>query len=76
MVGVLAFAFEQHVGLADGVGLGVDLLAVEVRADLLAALAGESVERFLGDGEHAARADGAVVEQVGTGLDWSAMGGR
>ena len=26
----LAFALEQQVGLADGVGLGVDLLAVEV----------------------------------------------
>ena len=30
VVGALALAFEQHVGLADGVGLGVDLLAVEL----------------------------------------------
>ena len=29
VVGALALAFEQHVRLADGVGLGVDLLAVE-----------------------------------------------
>ena len=29
VVGALAFAFEQHVRLADGVSLGVDLLAVE-----------------------------------------------
>ena len=29
VVGALAFAFQQHVGLADGVGFGVDLLAVE-----------------------------------------------
>src|ERR1017187_8634795 len=28
MVGALAFAFEQHVRLADGVGLGIDLLAI------------------------------------------------
>ena len=41
VVGALAFAFEQHVGLADGVGLGVDLLAVEMRRDLLAVLRGE-----------------------------------
>ena len=37
----LALALEQQVGLADGVGLGVDLLAVEVRGDLLAVLRGE-----------------------------------
>ena len=34
----VALALEQQVGLADGVGLGVDLLAVEVRGDLLAVL--------------------------------------
>ena len=34
----LAFALEQQVGLGDGVGLGVDLLAVEVGGDLLAVL--------------------------------------
>ena len=42
VVGRLAFALEQQVGLADGVGLGVDLLAVEVGRDLLAVLRGES----------------------------------
>jgi hypothetical protein len=65
----LALALQQHVGLADGVGLGVDLLAVEQRLHLLAALRGDRGERFLGDREHAARAAGAVVEQVGAGLD-------
>ena len=69
MVGALAFALEQHVRLADGVGLGVDLLAVEQALDLLAALRADRRERLLGDGEHAARAAGAVVEQVGAGLD-------
>ena len=34
----VALALEQEVGLADGVGLGVDLLAVEVGGDLLAVL--------------------------------------
>ena len=67
--GGLALALEQQVGLADGVGLGVDLLAVEVRGDLLAVLGGESLQRLLGDGEHAAGAAGAVVEQVGARLD-------
>ena len=41
VVGVFAFALEEHVGLADGVGLGIDFLAVEVGGDLLAALGGE-----------------------------------
>ena len=41
VVGRLALALEQQVGLADGVGLGVDLLAVEVGGDLLAVLRGE-----------------------------------
>jgi hypothetical protein len=30
VVSDLAFAFEQHIGLADSIGLGIDLLAVEV----------------------------------------------
>jgi hypothetical protein len=47
VVGALALALEQHVGLADGVGLGVDLLAVEVGGDLLAVLGGELLERLL-----------------------------
>ena len=64
-----ALAFEQQVGLADGVGLGVDFLAVEVRGDLLAVLLGELLQRLFGHGQHAAGAAGAVVEQVGAGLD-------
>ena len=69
VVGALAFALQQHVRLADGVGLGVDLLAVEQAPDLLAALGADGGERLLGDREHAARAAGAVVEQVGAGPD-------
>ena len=41
VVGRVALALEQQVGLADGVGLGVDLLAVEVGGDLLAVLRGQ-----------------------------------
>jgi hypothetical protein len=48
VVGVLALALEQHVGLADGVGLGVDLLAVEQAPDLLAAPVADGGERLLG----------------------------
>ena len=69
VVGVLALALEEHVGLADGVGLGIDFLAVEMGGDLLAARGGELEERFLADGQHAAGAQGAVVEQIGAGLD-------
>ena len=70
-----AFALEDQVGLADGVGLRVDLLAVEVDRDLLAALAGELRQRLLSDREHPAGAAGAVVDQVGPRLaTWSATG--
>ena len=65
----LALALEQEVGLADRIGLGVDLLAVEVGGDLLAALRGELAQRLLGHGQHAAGAAGPVIEQVGAGLD-------
>jgi hypothetical protein len=34
VVGLVALALEQEVGLADGVGLGVDLLPVEVGGHL------------------------------------------
>jgi len=69
VVGALAFAFEQHVRLADRVGLGVDLLPVEVAADLEAALLRDRRERLLGYREYAARAAGVIVEQVGAGLE-------
>ena len=39
----------------DGVGLGIDLLAIEETLDLLAALVADGGERLLGDGEHAAK---------------------
>ena len=65
----LALALEQEVGLADGVGLGVDLLAVEVGGDLLAVFLGELLQRLFADRQHAAGAAGAVVEQIGAGLD-------
>ena len=65
----LAFALEQQVGLADGVGLGVDLLAVEVRRDLLAVLSRQFLQRLFRHRQHAAGAAGAVVEQVGARLD-------
>ena len=65
----LALALQQQVGLADRVGLGVDLLAVEVGRNLLAVLVGELWQRLLGHGQHAARAAGAVVEQIGARLD-------
>ena len=65
----VALAFQQQIGLADRVGLGVDLLAVEMGCHLLAVLSGERLEGLLGNGQHAARAAGAVVEQVGAGFD-------
>jgi len=69
VVGAFAFALEQHVRLADGVSLGIDLLAVEQGSHLLLALRRDAGERVLGNGKHAAGAAGAVVKQVGAGLD-------
>ena len=65
----VAFSLEEHIGLADRVGLVVDFLPVEVRGGLLAFLYGESVEGLFGDGQHAPGADGAVVEEIRAGLD-------
>ena len=47
--GGVAFAFEEHVGFADGEGFGADFLGVK------------GFEGFFGDGEHAAGAAGAIV---------------
>ena len=52
-----ALALDEHVGQADGVGVGDDLLAVEVDVGLGAG----AVELFLGAREHAARAAGEVA---------------
>ena len=68
VVGLDALALEDEIGLADGVGLRVDLLAVEMNGDLLALVAGELVERLFGHGQHAAGAAGAVVDEIGAGL--------
>ena len=69
VVGRLALALQQEVGLADGVGSGVDLLAEEMRGDVLAVLGRELPQGLLGHRQHAAGAAGAVVEQVGAGPD-------
>ena len=65
----LALALQQQVGRADGVGLGVHLLAVQVRGNVLAALGRQLAQRLFCDGEHPAGAAGAVVEQVGARLE-------
>ena len=69
VVGGVPFPLQQQVGLADGVGLGVDLLAEQVGGYLLAVLGGELLQHVLGHGQHAAGAAGPVVDQVGAGLD-------
>ena len=64
VVGGGAFAFQQQVGLADGVGFGVDLLAEQMNGDVFAVFPGQLVQGFLGHCEHAASAAGAVVNPV------------
>ena len=69
-VGVRVFlTLEEQVGLADGVGLRVNLLPVQMRGDFLSLFLCYLLEGLLGDGEHPAGPQGAVVEQVGVGLD-------
>ena len=46
----LALSFEQEVGLADRVRLGIDVLAIKVRSDFLAVLLRELLERLLPHG--------------------------
>jgi hypothetical protein len=61
---------DQHVGLADGVGLAVELLAVHGQAGV-GVLLGQVI---LADREHAAGAGGRVVERAdhaGLGQDAS-----
>ena len=70
----LPFPLEQEIGLADRVGLGVDLLAVEVGGHLLAPLGRELLQHVLGHGQHATGPAGAVVEQIGGGLDLVSYG--
>ena len=65
----VAFSLEQQVGLANGVGLGVDLLAVEMGRHLLAALAGDLLQRLFGDRQHTAGTAGSIIEQVRAGLN-------
>ena len=68
VVGRRAFTFQQQVGLADGVGFGVDLLAIKMCGNLLATLGRELRQCFLGHCQHAAGPAGAVVEQISSRL--------
>jgi hypothetical protein len=54
----VSLAFEQEVGLADRVSLGVDFLAEEVGGYLLAVHLRALVQSFLDHGEHTAGPEG------------------
>jgi hypothetical protein len=56
--------------LADGVGLGVDFLTVEVGGDLQSKGGSERLEGFLALRENPAGAASAIVEQVGAGFEF------
>lgn len=53
-------AFDDHVGFADGVGLGVNLLAKQVDLGLVV----ERLDLVVSRGEHAAGARGGVVDRA------------
>ena len=69
VVGVFAFAFEQQIGDADGVGFLIDLLAEEMDGDIFVALGGQAFEGVFGEGEHTACAACAIVDEICGGLD-------
>ena len=69
VVGGLAAALQQQVGLADRVGLGVDLLPEEVGRHLLPVLGGKLLQGLLGQRQHASGAARPIVEQVSPRLD-------
>lgn len=65
VLGGLAFAFDQQVGFADGIGFGLDFLSEQVNRHFLAMIAGKLIKRFLRNGEHAPGTARAVVNAVG-----------
>ena len=62
MFGILPFTLKQHISLADGEGLRVYLLAVQVGANLVALSICELLQRLLRHGKHAASAAGPVIK--------------
>ena len=61
--------FQDEVGFADCVGLRVHLLAVEVDRRLFAPFTGQLIQRLFCDRQHPTGTAGAVVDQIGAGLD-------
>ena len=68
MVGGLTLALHQHVGLADGVGLGINLLAEQIGLDLFTMRCGQPKQRLFRKCQHAPGPGSAVIKLIGTGL--------
>lgn len=64
VLGAFCLTFEQHVCLADGVGLGIDFLAIQETGNLQLPLFSDYTECLLTDREHTAGAARAVIEQI------------
>src|SRR5229473_3109260 len=62
-------SFLSSICLADRISLGVDLLAVKHALDSLSALRADRPERLFRHSQHAPRAAGTVVQQIGAGFD-------
>ena len=69
VVGLAPLSLEDQVGLADGVGLWIDLLAVQVDRHFLIMLISQPRQSLLGNRQHPACAASAVVDQVSAGPD-------
>ena len=63
------FALQQQVGLGNGIGLGLNLLAVKVDLHSFLIMLCQFRQAFLGHGQHAAGAAGPVVNKVGARFD-------
>ena len=69
MICLFTVAFEQHIRLANGIGLRVDLLPEQVNGDILSAPCCQRLKSLLRHGEHTSRSAGSVIAGIGSVLD-------
>ena len=74
VVGLRAFALDEQISFRNRVGFRVDFLAVQINRSVFAALGRELAQAFFRDGQHAARAACAVIDEIRAGF--KAVGNR
>ena len=69
IVGLVAFAFDQHIALCDRIRFVGVLLTVQMDGNALPVLFRDFVDPAFGDREHAAGSAGAVINAIGRALN-------